>query len=221
MSVVLVKPFQRYDNSYTNNFVYKLCNNSCGYSCPINYYDYINTKNINYNCSCMCEIDASNSSCGDTTQSIYYRENTLCIPEVDKININQKIIQNTVRVPSSLYTMNLAGLNVYQNADNSLRPNGVNWNQMSDRPIASVQKTYVPSSRGNSHRSSSAVKGYPGALSPGGKGCDIKHNSYDRYLNRLKGKSALREGNPYSNAKYGGKSFNMNIVSGCNCNLIV
>ena len=56
----------------------------------------------------------------------------------------QKIIQNTVRVPSSLYTMNLAALNVYQKpksvyslvdiaGSNYVVSPGVNWNQMSDR----------------------------------------------------------------------------------------
>ena len=32
----------------------------------------------------------------------------------------------------------------------------------------------------------------PGTQTPGGAGCDIKHNSYDRYLNRLKGTKALK-----------------------------
>ena len=58
-----------------------------------------------------------------------------------------KIIQNTVRVPSSLYTMNLAALNIYQKP--SLVYRNVNWNQMSDRKEPHYQRVTV-SSRGSS-----------------------------------------------------------------------
>ena len=140
----------------------------------------------------------------------------------------QKIIQNTVRVPSSLYSMNLGSLNAYTRPT---LPSQVNWNQMSDRPIPSVQKTYVPT-RGSQIGSSSTrhtVTGpRPGAQSPGGAGCDIKHNSYDRYLNRIKGKAPLRRGVipptfgepiPFNRALpvYGGKTVKTNIVNNCNC----
>lgn len=126
----------------------------------------------------------------------------------------QKIIQNVVRVQSSLYTMNVGALNAYRNPY-------VTWNRMSDRGQASVQKTYVPGGggqlSGNSTRSA-ITRCRPGALSPGGVGCDIKHNSYDRYLNRLKGRGPLRRGiyaktPPIS----GGKVVNFSIVSRCIC----
>lgn len=97
--------------------------------------------------------------------------------------LRQKIIQNTVRVSSSLYSMNMGALTVYQ-SPNKMR---VNWNQMSDRRNAHYQKSAI------SMRSSVSVR--PGNLSPGGVGCDIKHNSYDRYLARLKGAKPLRKGN--------------------------
>jgi hypothetical protein len=140
----------------------------------------------------------------------------------------QKIIQNTVRVPSSLYTMNLGSLNAYARPT---LPSKVCWNQMSDRPEPSLQKTYVPT-RGSQVGSSSTkhtVTGpRPGAQSPGGLGCDIKHNSYDRYLNRIKGKAPLRRGVvpptfgsyiPFNRALpvYGGKTVKTSIVSNCNC----
>jgi hypothetical protein len=154
----------------------------------------------------------------------------------------QKIIQNTVRVASSLYTMNLGALNVYE------RPNltyklvdisgstyvvspGVNWNQMSDRREPHVQ--VVKTGTGNGYHSSSTRRTItgprPGAMSPGGAGVDIKHNSYDRYLNRLKGKAPLRRGVvppnfgvpyiPFSRAFpiYGGKVMKTSIVNHCNC----
>jgi hypothetical protein len=154
----------------------------------------------------------------------------------------QKIIQNTVRVASSLYTMNLGALNVYE------RPNlryklvdisgstyvvspGVNWNQMSDRrePHVQVVKTGTGSGYHSSSTKRTVTGPRPGAMSPGGVGVDIKHNSYDRYLNRLKGKAPLRRGVvppnfglpyiPFSRAFpiYGGKVMKTSIVNHCNC----
>jgi hypothetical protein len=133
----------------------------------------------------------------------------------------QKLIQNTVRVKSSLYTMNLGALSVYQ----SPNPNyGVNWNQMSDRRVPHVQQF-----RSGSNSSSIWRKTGPGALSPGGAGVDIKHNSYERYLNRIKGKSHVRSGKiptnfgneylPFNRAApvYGGKTFKTGIIDGCVC----
>jgi hypothetical protein len=141
----------------------------------------------------------------------------------------QKIIQNTVRVASSLYTMNLGALNAY--AKPTPATYNVCWNQMSDRPVPSVQKTYVPTKGGTigSNSTKHTVTGpRPGAQSPGGIGCDIKHNSYDRYLNRLKGKAPLRRGVippnfgdpiPFNRAfpVYGGKITKTSIVNNCNC----
>lgn len=129
-----------------------------------------------------------------------------------------KLIQKTVRVPSSLYTMNLGALTTNNGT-------GVSWNQMSDRQVASVQKSTVPSVRSTRHSSTSSR---PGGQNPGGIGCDIKHNSYERRLNRLKGKVALKRGpvpanfgapivstqvNPVS----GGKTMTTNIVTSCVC----
>jgi hypothetical protein len=134
---------------------------------------------------------------------------------------NQKLIQNTVRVNSSLYTMNLGALNVYQKP---VVEGGVNWNQMSDRSVPHVQQF-----RSGSNSSSVWRKTGPGALSPGGAGVDVKHNSYERYLNRIKGKSNVRRGKipadfgntltPFNRAApvYGGKTFKTGIVAGCNC----
>ena len=153
----------------------------------------------------------------------------------------QKIIQNTVRVRSSLYTMNLGALNVFQrpNCIYSLVNNsgssyivspGVNWNQMSDRKEPHVQNAVTGS--GSAYRSSSTrhtiTGSRPGAQSPGGCGVDIKHNSYDRYLNRLKGKGPIKRGVipptfgqpiPFNRAYpiYGGKTVKTSIISGCNC----
>lgn len=140
-----------------------------------------------------------------------------------------KLIQKTVRVEASLYTSNLGPLSAYQNP--GTKTNNVCWNQMSDRVYPSVQKTVVPSGTNCAlnKRNTSVTSSRPGCQAPGGKGCDIKHNSYDRYLNRLKGKGPLRRGVvpkkfgvpvlPFNPAYpiYGAKTTKTNIVSGCDC----
>lgn len=140
-----------------------------------------------------------------------------------------KLIQNTVRVEASLYTSNLGPLSAYQNP--GTKTHNVCWNQMSDRVYPSVQKTVVPSGTNCAlnKRNTSVTSSRPGCQAPGGKGCDIKHNSYDRYLNRLKGKGPLRRGVvpenfgvpvlPFNPAYpiYGAKTTKTSIVSGCDC----
>ena len=142
----------------------------------------------------------------------------------------QKQIQKTVRVYASLYTDNKKALSAYKKP--TVETHGVCWNQQSDRPLPSVQKATVPtgyyhSQLNNKHHSVTSSK--PGGQTPGGVGCDIKHNSYDRYLNRLKGKGPLRRGPvpiilqsqtiPFNPAFpiYGDKVMKTNIVTGCNC----
>jgi len=139
-----------------------------------------------------------------------------------------KLIQNTVRVPSSLYTMNLASLSAYSQP--TADTYNVCWNQMSDRRIPSIQKATIPTGFNSSlnRRHTSVTSSRPGCQTPGGIGCDIKHNSYDRYLNRIKAKNPLRQGPIPANFGgpikfnpaypiYGGKTLKTNIISGCNC----
>lgn len=145
----------------------------------------------------------------------------------------QKQIQNTVRVYASLYTDNKGALSAYKMPGPETY--GVCWNQQSDRPFPSVQKATVPTEYGQSrlnNRRYSVTSGRPGCQTPGGVGCDIKHNSYDRYLNRLKGKGPLRRGPvpqvfsapaiPFNRAFpiYGSKLMKTNIVTGCDCPII-
>ena len=139
-----------------------------------------------------------------------------------------KLIQKTVRVPASLYTANLGPLTAYTKP--TAATYNVCWNQMSDRPVPSVQRVTVPTGTNNSlnSRHHSVTSSKPGSQTPGGKGCDIKHNSYDRYLNRLKGKGPLRRGIvppafgapiPFNPAFpiYGGKTMKSSIIDGCDC----
>jgi hypothetical protein len=99
----------------------------------------------------------------------------------------QQKIWNTVRVPASEYTMNRAALHVYTAPT---LPIGVNWNQYSDRAVAGVVHSNVPSHASSTHRSITRMR--PGSTSAPGAGVDVKHGSYDRYLARLKGRSVLR-----------------------------
>lgn len=144
-----------------------------------------------------------------------------------------KLIQNTVRVYGSLYVDNLGALTAYKKpiSDPNKGFYGVCWNQMSDRPVPSVQRATIPTGYATSmnRRHTSVTSSRPGCQTPGGVGCDIKHNSYDRYLNRLKGKGPMRRGvvppnfgKPVSFNRalpiYGGKTIKTNIVdAGCDC----
>jgi hypothetical protein len=102
----------------------------------------------------------------------------------------QKRIQKTVRVSSSEYAMNKAALTAATIKGNG----GILWNQQSDRLLPSKQKATIPTGCNTSmnKKHSSQTSSRPGTQTPGGIGCDIKHNSYDRYLNRLKGSKALK-----------------------------
>lgn len=141
----------------------------------------------------------------------------------------QKLIWNTVRVPASLYMSDLSALASYEAPLPEFK---VNWNQMSDRRNRSFQPTLVA---GGSFYHTSSVKNTitrcrPGAGCPGGYGVDVKHNSYYRYMNRLKAQGPIRRGkippgygiDPLSRLRgvKGGKTVKTSIVSGCNCPVV-
>ena len=146
----------------------------------------------------------------------------------------QKLIQNTVRVYQSLYTMNLGSVSSYVKKPKDVYR--VGWNQQSDRAYPSVQPTLVKTGFNNSlnSRHHSYTSSRPGTQTPGGIGCDIKHNSYERYLNRIKAKGPLRRGvvPPIfdkvktiqfnrANPIFGGKIMKTNIVAGCDCPIVL
>lgn len=115
---------------------------------------------------------------------------------------NQKRIWKSSRVAQSQYLDSIASLNVYSPPTLKI---GVNWNQMSDRPVPHVVKRNVPS-RGNSTKYS-ITRHRPGAQSAPGSGVDVKHGSYHRYLERLKGKGPSRTQLPNHNIPlYGNKT---------------
>ena len=178
-----------------------------------------NSTNLEMQCRINCSRNFNRNLAGNDLASQYQR---------------QKIIQNTVRVYASLYTMNLAGLSGYQKPLNVpqlveqagtryIVPAKTYWNQMSDRARPSNQVTKVAS--GSTYHSSSTrhtiTRNRPGAMSPGGIGVDIKHNSYNRYLNKIIGKAPLRRGVINSSnilsPMYGGKIVKTSIINKCDC----
>jgi hypothetical protein len=130
-----------------------------------------------------------------------------------------KLTHGTVRIPASQYTENRASLSAYQHAGTGVGVggHGVCWNQMSDRLVAHVQPGLIASGSnpGGSSTRRSTTRLRPGALVPGGSGVDIKHNSYERRLLRLKARTALLA-KPILN---GGMlaSSSPPVVAGCQC----
>jgi len=181
-------------------------------------------------------LSSSSSCCCQDTNSAYpktyYRQRGFqgCTLPAFQYQ-TAKIIQNTVRVPSSLFTTNLGSLSGYEYA--TPKTNNVCWNQMSDRVHPHIQPSHLVASGsqyGGNSTKRTLTRLRPGALSPGGKGVDIKHNSYERRLNRLKGRSVLRRGVipptygapiPFNPAfpVYGNKTVKTAIGQGCPCPL--
>ena len=119
--------------------------------------------------------------------------------------ITQKRIQNQVRISGSQYTDVLSAATIQGGKSNF--PLGlpgfynVNQNQSSDRNRLHIQTRYVPGNGANSTKSS-ITRLRPGSLGPAGKnaiGVDVKHNSYNRYLGRLKARSLGASPKPDNN----------------------
>ena len=123
----------------------------------------------------------------------------------------QRRIWNVSRVPTSLYVMNKAVQNVTGGNLNKPLPlfGFVNWNQSSDRNRPSVSTVWTTRQR-TGHR--------PGGSGAGGKGVDIKHNSYDRYLARKKaGNLKTKKQTPLPQAIKGNKQYVLGFIKNCNC----
>ena len=166
---------------------------------------------IGLKCTCNGSQDYGVVQC---TACVGGLKNSSCV--ADSEIITQKIIQKQVRVPTSQYVSALASMNVLDNSTKNKCFN-LNWHQMSDRVIPSQQKIHYPANNSNSTKSS-ITRIRPGALSPGGEGVDIKHFSYDRYLNRLKAGN-LKAGipNPNISAIRGNKTVKFGLINGCRC----
>ena len=124
-----------------------------------------------------------------------------------RAEVTQKRIQRTVRTAASDYTLSLVPQHVYDPALLAAGAGAIPWNQASDRAVAGVVARNVPSRGSNSARGS-ITRARPGACSAPGKGVDIKHGSYDRYLAKLKGRTVGRScvGTPVAVAIAGNKT---------------
>lgn len=137
--------------------------------------------------------DCNCANCGNCYNNLDKScNNTPCLFLSGIREITQKKIQNQVSVASSNYITNLSAFTIRGGSKNNPSPSYFNVNQiqMSDRNKLHIQTRYVPR-HANSTRSSITAN-RPGSMGPAGKnalGVDIKHNSYDRYLGRLKAKN--------------------------------
>ena len=133
--------------------------------------------------------------------------------------IQQKRIWNQVRVSSSLFTMNRVAIAVFDNRDAA---GNLRWtttttpqlnlkqNQSSDRFSPSIGKFNVPTGGNSTRRTKTALR--PGAMNPGGKGVDVKHNSYARYLAKKKGYMLTKPAEDIQMPYRGNKQRTYNII---------
>jgi hypothetical protein len=98
---------------------------------------------------------------------------------------NELKINKQVQISSSEYTAKKLALERTK-ASNDNKNVCVFWHNMSDRKNAAVVTNKVPS-HGNSKRTS-LTRHRPGSMSAPGTGVDVKHDSYQRYLLKIKGK---------------------------------
>ena len=128
-----------------------------------------------------------------------------CVQEVSnkimKLDILNQRITKSVGQSESQYLGNLGSLEVWR--DSSCGQIGTiqhtnKASQASDRYYkARVPMSAVIPTRGNStKRTKTSLR--PGALGPGGRGVDVKHNSYARYLAKKKGGIILGDRRPSS-----------------------
>ena len=123
----------------------------------------------------------------------------------------QRRIWKASRTDPSLYMSVLAAQTVRGGLGNApLAANAdVNWNQMSDRAVSGIERLKLPRHR-TRHR--------PGGTRAPGAGVDVKHGSYDRYLNRKKGKLLLRQADaPCPAPKAGNKRSAAYVRAPCEC----
>lgn len=140
-------------------------------------------------------------NCDNNPERKPSRRYTGCVSKDHLEKYNRKRIQKTVMLSSSEYLMNKSALNVSTPIITDVTSNS----QASDRKEAAENITNIRTRNSNSLRKTRlSVK--PGALAPGGKGVDVKHNSYERYLAKKKGRNALR-----------GKDEKQGVISGCDC----
>ena len=159
-------------------------------------------------------MSANCNTCDPETisENSFHRADSLCIPNPTYQNdITQRRIWNQVRQTSSGRLQQLSavtsGVEFLKNQTN------VNWHQRSDRFMASRQPQLHPT-HGNSLKST-LTSGKPGSASPGGIGCDVKHDSYARYLNKIKAQTVSKQTTVVAQPLYGNKRFATGYATTC------
>ena len=143
------------------------------------------------------------------------------------VDTTQKRIQNVVRVSSSEYAMNLGSANVCEKKLEDPLPNsGYGYSAPQSTSDRREYHLVLPTMNIPRRR----TRAWPGQTSAPGKGVDVKHFSYARYLARKKGCGALKGQNcPLYNScdpsyrdisngdvkTTGGKYRKFGIISGC------
>jgi hypothetical protein len=136
---------------------------------------------------------------------------------IDNSFITQKIIQKQAGVSSSTYNNNLVPYEVTKGQQFYIKQGLPNYSKVSSDRIR--QSNSINQNIRIIHRNTSSLHGSrtslkPGSLAPGGIGVDIKHNSYDRHLAKLKAKNLRpRESTHNPNPKQGNKMNNISIFN--------
>ena len=140
--------------------------------------------------------------------------------------ITQKLIQKQSGVSSSTYNNNLVPYKVTKGQQFYINQGLPNYSKVSSDRIR--QSNSLNKNIRIIHRNTSSLQGSrtslkPGSLAPGGIGVDIKHNSYDRHLAKLKAKNLRPRESAYNpTPKQGNKMNNISIFNyypNSRCNL--
>lgn len=144
------------------------------------------------------------------------------------LNATERLIQNQARVMESQYADVLGAVTVANDylvvpttGDGSLVwGTANNMRNRSDRraPHGMAHTNVVR--RGNSVKST-VTSNRPGGMAPGGLGVDVKHDSYARYLGKLKGQTMVLVSKdaavPVPTAVTNNKSFGFTLVNSSRC----
>ena len=162
-------------------------------------------RSCNYAClTTGCQYTKIEDPIGSGMYKLMPFNCTACIQSKQQyIDQTQKKIQNTVRVSATEYMMNKESLAVFEplvTIDPKIAENPRFISQysipssLSDRRIQHIVKASeaIPRHPNSKHRSRTSLR--PGGTSAAGKGVDVKHGSYARYLARKKGQASLRAG---------------------------
>lgn len=160
------------------------------------------------------------AQCGVDCCNNYFSNNVIgckgCISVNDNSFNTQKVIQKQTGVSSSTYINNLVPYQVTK-AQEYYKNQGKNYPLYAKVSSDRIKPSNMHNNMRVVNRNTSSLLGSrtslkPGCLAPGGIGVDIKHNSYDRYLAKLKAKNLKpRNNNISSKPNLGNKLNNISL----------